>query len=162
MLIYDKILSVSSMLYPSLSSSLEGISADLFFIGCKRLCPGCHNSELQEFVPPNTSIAHVIETLKNNKVRILTLMGGEPLDVDIEVMLFLLQELKTHLPDLRVNLYTGYELDEIDSRLLGFFGSIKTGMFDRTQLNTPPSFLASKNQKYFQRDSYGKLVKVYP
>lgn len=155
-------LSISSILFPSLNSSLEGISADLFFRGCRRHCPGCHNLELQTFQAPNKSAMDVVKAVQDNQVKILTLMGGEPLDVDHDALINLLEALKELCPDLRINLYTGYELEEVPEDIKSYVGSIKTGMYDETKLNKRPCFLASSNQRYYQRNSAGEFVQLYP
>lgn len=162
MSLIDNTLSIASMLYPSLNSSLEGVSADIFFRGCYRHCPGCHNLELQTFTGPNTSIQQVLNAIGTSGTRIVTLMGGEPLDVPMDALLELLEAVHTHYPQVQVNLYTGYELPEVDQRVKDYVTVIKTGMYDETKLNKRPSFLASSNQKYFRKDEQGRFIQVYP
>ena len=40
---------VSSILYPSFNSALDGMSTDIYFQGCKFSCEGCHNPALKGF-----------------------------------------------------------------------------------------------------------------
>lgn len=157
-----KTLSIASVLYPSLNSSLEGISADIFFRGCKRHCPGCHNLELQMFTEPNYSIQQVIDAIRKHNIKIVTLMGGEPLDMPIDALLALMDAILAYCPDISINVYTGYELSQVDPRVKKYASVIKTGMYDETQLNRKPSFLASVNQKYFRKDGQGTFIQVYP
>ena len=158
----DKILSISSMLYPSLNSSLEGISSDIFFRGCSHHCNGCHNTELQTFQEPNTSVQDVITAIRDNDVHIVTLMGGEPTEVKKEVMIFFLNTLNQELPWIKINLYTGMELMELDTDILGYCSAVKTGWYDKDNLSPKGSFLASNNQKYYRKENKGNFVAVYP
>ena len=57
-------------------------------------------------------------------------------------------------------LHTGYELDEVDTRILDFLDDIKTGAYREDLRNKMGSFLASSNQKYFQKDDCGVFVEV--
>lgn len=148
--IFSERLSIQSVVYPSLNSNPDGISADLFFKGCTLHCKGCHNLELQSFSAPNTSIHTVIKAINKNNVKILTLMGGEPLDVNILLLHELLKILKKTFPYLKISLYTGHELSEVSPVLFGYLDYIKTGRYDCTQLNPKGSFLASKNQHFYK------------
>lgn len=150
--------SVSSILYPSLNSSLEGISADVFFYGCTFNCKDCHNKELQEFKQPNTSIEDFCKTVSQHGVKIITFMGGEPLQQDRFSFLQLLSTLSQKFPQLQMNLYTGYELEHIPEDIKSYFTAIKTGTYQASQRTAPRSFLASKNQKYYRQERIGKLV----
>lgn len=154
--------SIQSIVFPSFNSNPDGISADLFFKGCKLHCNGCHNKELQEFDSPNTSISDIISALETNKVKILTLMGGEPLDVDKVLLLELLDSLKGEFPALQLSLFTGHELKDVPIGLFSYLDYIKVGRYDNTKLNPHGSFLASSNQKFYKivdntHENYVKL-----
>lgn len=147
--------SIASILYPSLNSSQTGISADLFFQGCKNRCPGCHNPELQEFKEPNTSIQDVQELIQAHKIHTLTLMGGEPMDVPMHLLARLVACLKQEFPKLKVGMFTGKDFEEIPASITSLLDSVKTGRY-RQDLPTPRgSWLASTNQKYFQKGQDG-------
>jgi anaerobic ribonucleoside-triphosphate reductase activating protein len=126
------------------------MSADLFFKGCNLHCKGCHNLELQTFSEPNTSIHDIIQAIQKNNIKILTLMGGEPLDVATVLLIELLRILKQTFPELKLSLYTGHQLHEVPHELFCHLDYIKVGKYDCNHLNPKGSFLASSNQKFYR------------
>lgn len=148
--LYVKKYSVQSVVFPSMNSNPDGISADLFFKGCTLHCKGCHNLELQRFSEPNTSILDIAQAIHKNNVKILTLMGGEPLDVGVVLLCDLLRNLKKLFPTLKFGLFTGHELKDLSHSLVEYLDYIKVGKFDCEQLNPKGSFLASKNQHFYK------------
>lgn len=142
--------SVQSLVYPSMNSNPDGISADLFFRGCKRHCPGCHNLELQSFTSDNTSLQSICDAIESNDVKIITLMGGEPLDVEHGKLRDLLYELTTRFPDLKISMFTGHKLEEVPQFVFYYLDYIKVGMYDKNQLSPFGSFLASTNQHFYK------------
>lgn len=61
-----------------------GIRTSLFVSGCKHACKGCFNEDIwdfdkgQEFT--DETIDSIIELLKRDFIKGLSLLGGEPLD----------------------------------------------------------------------------------
>ena len=146
--------SVSSILFPSLNSNLDGISIDIFFRGCSRLCPGCHNKELQEFVEPTVSEEHIVESLKQhrNKYSVITLMGGEPMDIHKEKLMLLLQILHREFPEKKLSIYTSVDFKNVDAEILQLLDYIKCGFYDETNRTPTGEFLASKNQIMYKKE----------
>ena len=160
-----KSLSVSSMLFPSLNSSLDGISIDIFLYGCKRHCKNCHNKELQEFKAPNHSIADILAAIHRNlqyNVAVVTILGGEPLDTDNDILIDLILAIKNEFPKLKVAMFTGYEMSQIPLKVLKALDYVKTGEYDETKPSKFGSFLATTNQKMFKRISSGVFIQQYP
>lgn len=157
---HDKIFSVQNLLFPSFSSNPDGISGDLLFKGCKRHCKGCHNLELQEFAPPDTSVNDIIRAIKANDIHILTLMGGEPLDQDIKALRYLICSVKDEVKGLKVSLYTGNEFEEIPEEILELVDYVKTGRYDEDNLSNGDYFLASYNQRFYKRANSGFTLYV--
>jgi anaerobic ribonucleoside-triphosphate reductase activating protein len=127
---------------------------DLFFYGCHRHCPGCHNLKLQKFMKPNSSALDVIKVIRkhaNYHIYVLSLMGGEPLEVDINLLSNLIKEVKGEFPDIKVALFTGYELEDVPEQLKDMIDYIKTGWYDERQKAPYKSFLATKNQKMWKK-----------
>lgn len=145
-----KAYSVQSLVYPSMNSNPDGISADLFFKGCSIHCKGCHNIELQRFSKPNTSLQDIITAIEKHGVKILTLMGGEPLDVHVVLLIKLMSVLKSKFPDLKIALYTGHSLEEICPAIFSYIDYLKVGRYDCECLNPQGSFLASSNQHFYK------------
>lgn len=145
---YKKMHSIHSIVFPSLNSNPDGISADLFFNGCKIHCKGCHNKELQDFKEANTSTSEILDCLLSNNVKIVTLMGGEPLDRSIDDLCYLVNSIKAH--GIKVSLFTGYCTSEIPSKLFKLLDYVKVGKFDCIHLNPVGSFLSSHNQHFYK------------
>ncbi len=141
--------SIQSILYPSLNSNLDGISADIFFKGCKAPhCQGCHNDELKTFCEPDKSLDDIISALKmyNGQFQVVTLMGGEPLDQNLDSIKTLLIELRTQFPQVKLSVFTKYQLEQVDREILALLNYVKCGRYCQ-DLKTPfGSFLASQNQ----------------
>ncbi len=136
---------VSSVLYPSANSSLDGLSTDLFFYGCTHKCKGCHNRELWEFVDYNYSLDELLQVIEiADKSNIVTLLGGEPLQQDIKSLLYLIQGIKQL--DKKVAIYTGYEFQDVPDEILDVIDYIKTGKYLCNHKTPFGSFLASTNQ----------------
>lgn len=160
-----KSLAVSSMLFPSLNSSLDGISIDLFLYGCKRHCKNCHNKELQEFKAPNHSIADILAAIRRNiqyNVKVVTILGGEPLDTDNDTLIALILAIKNEFPNLKVSMYTGYEMSQIPLKVLKVLDYVKTGEYDEIKPSKFGSFLATTNQRMFKKSSDGTFLQQYP
>ena len=145
--------SVSSVLFPSFNSNLDGISIDIFFRGCSRLCPGCHNKELQEFVEPTVSIECIKKSLNSyrDKYSVITLMGGEPMDVPKDRLLYLLKVLHTEFPEKKLSMYTSVDFKRVDVEILQLLDYIKCGFYDETSRTPTGEFLASKNQIMYKK-----------
>lgn len=150
----EKLFSIQNLLYPSFSSNPDGISGDVFFKGCHTHCQGCHNLELQSFAPPNTSVDDIIQAIKQNDIHILTLMGGEPLDQDIDLIVYFIQSIKSEFPDIKVSLFTGKEMGEVPQNVRDCIDYLKTGKYDNTQLSKGDYFLASYNQKFYKKHNF--------
>lgn len=153
-------LSIASVLWPSMNSSLRGLSMDIFFRGCHRHCYNCHNPELQVFAEPNHSVEEVLELIATTKAQVVTFMGGEPADQQLESLLQLMDSIRERFPKVKMAMYTGYELNEIEPSILEYLSDIKTGAYVESMRNKMGSFLASSNQKYFQKNVDGVFEEV--
>lgn len=141
---------VSSIMYPSFNSSLDGLSVDIFFKGCTHNCGGCHNNELQTFDRFNIDYDRIMRTLENTqKASIVTLMGGEPLQQDLESIIHLMVGIKRK--GYKVAVYTGYEWDEVPEPVKYFADYLKTGKYEGNNLTPHGFFLASKNQVMWKK-----------
>jgi anaerobic ribonucleoside-triphosphate reductase activating protein len=112
--------------------TLKYNALEIYVSGCYGNCNGCHNTELKDFnIGENyiDSLYKIIGKIKTfdfiiDKVWIL---GGEPLDQNINELLDLLQRLKS--TNKEIWLFTRYELEEIDKRIIELCDYIKTGKF---------------------------------
>jgi anaerobic ribonucleoside-triphosphate reductase activating protein len=131
-----------------LVSSLEYISVDLFFYGCSRRCIGCHNPELWEFKNPNLSAEEIVEIVNlAERAKVVTLMGGEPLEQ--ENLIYLLGKLRE--TGKMLSLCTGFKLNEIPREVLELLSFVKTGAYIDSDRTPFKSFLSSKNQIFYSK-----------
>lgn len=93
-----------------------GVRVSLFVSGCTHHCKGCFNSEAWDFNYGNQYTAdtenEIIELLKRDYIRGLSLLGGEPMEPrNQEVLVNLLRRVKQELPEKDVWCYSGYTFD---------------------------------------------------
>ena len=97
----------------------EGIGVSLFTQGCPFHCKNCFNPETWDF---NKGIEYtketedkIIELLKPDYIKRLTVLGGEPLiERNIEPLTALLKRVKGIYPDKQVWLYTGGDFEVLE------------------------------------------------
>lgn len=94
----------------------EGFGVSLYTQGCPYHCPGCFNPETWDFGKGHTwtqeTEDYIIELLKPNYIKRLTILGGEPLiERNIEPLTALLIRVKELYPNKKVWLYTGGEFE---------------------------------------------------
>lgn len=125
--------------------SVNTRSIDVYVSGCNSPhCQGCHNPELWDFsvgTKYNPSIAKYIKNKAEgfSTVDKILILGGEPLDQDIEKLKNLLRDLRDiKLP---IFLFTRYELDKIPEEVKELVDYIKTGEY-------VPELLTDKNVCY--------------
>ena len=104
------------------TAAAPGISLSVYFSGCHFHCPGCHNPEAQDFNygrDYDTDIRQEIaqKLKKNGVMRTLCILGGEPLNEEnIGDVLNLIGWCKLDYPDLKIYVWTGYTLEELEER----------------------------------------------
>ena len=140
-------------------------SFDVFLSGCKPPhCEGCFNSELWEFgkgVTAQLFTSHFRTRISLFKefINNISILGGEPLDNDIDDLVMLIKVLRTfsepNVPDLKYWLYTRYLLFDIPKKVKDLFDYIKCGRFEINQ-TTEDNYqygikLASSNQNIYKR-----------
>lgn len=93
-----------------------GISATIFFSGCRHKCKGCFNEVAQDFNYGNEFNEAVqnefVEYCKDPNVTTICILGGEPLQQDLSVLLDLIVEIK-EVTDKPIWMWTGYTWEEI-------------------------------------------------
>lgn len=96
----------------------EGVRVSLFVSGCTHHCKNCFNPETWNFCygKPFTQETEdeIIEALKPNYIKGLTLLGGEPMEPqNQERLLPLLKRVKKEFGDSKnIWCYTGYTLED--------------------------------------------------
>ena len=94
-----------------------GVRVSLFVSGCSHHCKGCFNQEAwdynygNEFT--NKEEDEIMEALKPDYIKGLSLLGGEPLDIkNQEGLLPVVKKAKELYPDKPIWCYTGYLFDK--------------------------------------------------
>ena len=139
-----------------------GVRVSLFVSGCEHACPGCFNPEAWQFSfgePYTDEIERkVLEALRPEHIRGLTLLGGEPLHPrNRPDVLALLERVRRECPGKDVWCYTGYhfdkellpesESDPLLRRLLEQIDILVDGRFVLARKSMNVRFRGSENQR---------------
>ena len=94
----------------------EGIRVSIFFSGCSHHCKGCFNSELWDFnygvLFTQETIDTIIELMKPDYIKGLSILGGEPFD-NILNLEELCLSVKSVYSNKDIWVWTGYKIDYI-------------------------------------------------
>ena len=139
-----------------------GVRVSLFVSGCEHACPGCFNPEAWQFSfgEPYDEAAElrVMEALRPEYIRGLTLLGGEPLHPrNRPAVLALVERVRRELPERDIWCYTGYHFDKellpacegdpVLQRLLEEIDVLVDGRFVEARKNLNIRFRGSDNQR---------------
>lgn len=141
----------------------QGVCVSFFVQGCPHRCPGCHNPDSWDFdggkeFTPNT-IAEILEAIGANGIeRNLCIMGGEPLCPENQFLTYLvITEVKKKYPDIKVYIWTGYKLEELQKdvsrikQIFEFTDFIIDGPFIQELRDITLAMRGSSNQRVFQK-----------
>lgn len=123
--------------------------------GCPHRCPGCHNPELWNY---NGGVEKTIdEVLKeiyaaisaNNIQRNFSVLGGEPLcPENIEDVIQIIKNVKASFPNIKVFIWTGYNLDELKNKeIFEYTDVLITGRYIQALRDITLKWRGSSNQK---------------
>ncbi|MBC9786503.1 radical SAM protein [Heliobacterium chlorum] len=126
------------------TSDADGIAFCIFFQGCHRQCPGCHNPELQSFdCGKEMDTDEIIQRIQANQrfYDAVVFVGGEPMEQPnaLKVLLAAVKSI-----GLSTWLYTGYNIFSISDDIIDLCDVIIAGEY-RQELHTG-GFPASSNQ----------------
>jgi len=139
-----------------------GVRVSLFVSGCGHACPGCFNPEAWQFSfgEPYTGAVErqVLEGLRPEHIRGLTLLGGEPLHPhNRPEVLGLAERVRSEYPEKDIWCYTGYHFDKellpesgrdpLLRRLLGQIDILVDGRFVLARKSMQVRFRGSDNQR---------------
>lgn len=140
-----------------------GVRVSLFVSGCSHHCKGCFNQEAwdynygNEFT--NKEEDEIMEALKPDYIKGLSLLGGEPLDLkNQEGLLPVVKKAKELYPDKPIWCYTGYLFDkqvmdnmaktnDTTNELLKYIDYVVDGQFVESLKNPSLQFRGSSNQR---------------
>lgn len=101
------------------TAAAPGISLSVYFSGCHFHCPGCHNPEAQDFnfgeeFTPELERQIINKLHKNNVIRKLSILGGEPLNAENRKdVARLIGNVLGAYPDTIIYVWTGYTIEEL-------------------------------------------------
>lgn len=133
-----------------------GVRVSLFVSGCRNNCPGCFNKESQNFNYgehfSNETMEYLLKELAKPEIEGLTILGGEPLDsINQPTVYFIINTVKTKLPEKNIWLYTGYEfpmipMTEFTYEILNNIDVLVDGPFMEDKKDPSLAFRGSSNQ----------------
>ncbi len=140
-----------------------GVRVSLFVSGCSHHCKGCFNQEAWDYNYGNKfteeTEKEVMDALKPEYIKGLSLLGGEPLDIkNQEGLLPIVKKAKELYPDKPIWCYTGYLFDkqvmgemavnnETTNELLKYIDYVVDGEFVESLKNPSLQFRGSSNQR---------------
>lgn len=131
-----------------------GIRTTIFVTGCTHKCPNCFNEEYQDFNfgDPWTrkETDEVIENLKLDEVKGLTILGGEPFQNEVD-LLQVLRDIKKEVQK-DIWIFSGYTYEEIlkdedKKKLLEECDVLVDGRFVEALKDLSLRFRGSSNQR---------------
>lgn len=138
----------------------EKTGISVFVSGCTHNCEGCFNKEAQDFkygrkFDEVKDIEKIINMLDSKYIYRLTILGGEPMELqNQEGVLYIIKEVRKKLPDKKIWIYSGYTLEELQSRenktteeILNTIDVLVDGEFILEKKNLMLKFRGSSNQR---------------
>ena len=144
-----------------------GFRVTLWLSGCLVGCPGCHNRESHNFnfgsIVDDETLYEIYRKLDKPYIKGLTLSGGNPLDSNIDELIWLIKSVKNKFPEKDILLYSGYELKDIigtdKERVLEYIDILIDGPFRIKERDTTISFRGSRNQIIWEKNQDGEFIK---
>ena len=130
-----------------------GVRVSLFVSGCTHHCKGCFNPETWnfEYGKPFTKETEdeIIAALKPSFIKGLTLLGGEPLEPQNQMVLLpFLEKVKVIYPDKNIWCYTGYTFEDIKNLdNIEYIDVIVDGKYIQGFDKIKPQWRGSSNQR---------------
>lgn len=135
----------------------EGVRVSIFFQGCKFKCKGCWNESTWNFNDGKEFTKEledkVIELVRKDHIKGISILGGEPFNQPPEEMLLFLKTLKAKT-NKSIYLWTGYELGSIPNRYvecLDHIDMIVTGRFVEELRDLNLLYRGSSNQTIYKK-----------
>ena len=139
-----------------------GVRTTLFVSGCTHHCPGCFNKETWDFNHGELFTEEIenqiLDSLKPDYIKGLTLLGGEPMEKENQrALLNLLRKTKKLYKDKNIWCFTGYLLEDLlengkqhiecTDEILSYIDVIVDGEFIESLKNLMLVFKGSSNQR---------------
>lgn len=153
-----------------------GVRVALFVSGCTNHCEECFNRDTWDFhfgkEYTMETENEIIEAMRPDFVRGLSLLGGEPMEPKNQPQLLsLVKRAKKELPHKDIWCYTGFTYDELLDRkaypnteiveeLLSYIDVLVDGRFEKDKRNLMLKFRGSENQRLIDLNKTRKQNKV--
>lgn len=150
-----------------------GVRVSLFVSGCHHHCKGCFNEEAWDFnygTPfTNDTISEIIEALKPDYIKGLSILGGEPFEIiNQKGLLPLLEEVRREYQTKKdIWIYSGYLYEEIlamnnkeASQILNLVDVLVDGKFEEDKKDPLLYFRGSSNQRIIDIPKTKKEKKI--
>ncbi|MGI5950057.1 anaerobic ribonucleoside-triphosphate reductase activating protein [Peptoniphilus sp.] len=131
-----------------------GIRSTIFVTGCTRNCKNCFNEEYQDFnfgdIWTDKETKEIIDYLKLEEVKGLTVLGGEPFQNEIDLYKIIKNIKKEITKDIWI--FSGYTFDELikddnKKKLLELCDVLVDGPFVEELKDLKLKFRGSSNQR---------------
>ena len=144
-----------------------GFRVTLWLSGCLLDCPGCHNKNSHNFNlgtgVNDETLYEIYQRLDKPYIKGLTLSGGNPLDSNIDELIWLIESVKNKFPEKDILLYSGYELKDIigtnKEKVLEYIDILIDGPFKLNERDTTIAFRGSRNQIIWEKNQNGEFIK---
>lgn len=153
-----------------------GVRVTLFVSGCRNRCEGCFQPETWDFCygKPFTRETEdtIIELLRPDYIKGLTLLGGEPFEPENQRdLLPFVKRVREAYPDKNIWGFTGYTLEELltdgahprceaTDELLSLVDILVDGRFEKDKKNLMLKFRGSQNQRLIDMNATRKNGKI--
>lgn len=133
----------------------RGVGTSIFFSGCTHHCKGCFNEIAQNFNYGKPFTKEVedefIGYAKHPQVNHVSILGGEPMQQDSEVMLEFVKRIKSETGKL-IWMWTGYTLEELyqmpdKMKILKYVDVLVDGRFELDKKDLTLKYRGSSNQR---------------
>lgn len=150
-------------------SNGPGVRISIFVQGCTFHCKNCFNPETHDFNGGKEFDDHTISTIldlcKNDSIRGLSILGGEPLHPkNIEEVTRLAKIFKENYPNKDIWVWTGFHFEDLkEKEIFHYIDVLVDGQFDDDLKDPRLKWRGSSNQRVIdiKRSLEAKRVEPY-
>lgn len=149
----------------------QGVCVSFWTQGCPHHCKDCFNPETWSFsggyeLPSNIK-GQIVKAISNNGIqRNFSVLGGEPLCPENQKMVLeILNAVRAAYPNLKIFLWTGYELEDllnsnndVVNSILEKIDVLIDSPFEEKKIDFSLALRGSSNQNIWEKDEDGDWV----